>query len=171
MPSLYQPPVPHALLIPPTGYPAGAPFVGFQSTDTVISAAQILHMATVPVQLVPAPTLAIFPLPPQYVCVQRVIVRYNFGGTPYTGTTGALQILVGTAALTQTFVTLNTANVGSLTSTIEDLPQGLLNVGTKALPQSAMESQAVTVKFSGSNPTGGNGSLHITVYYTTEPVT
>lgn len=169
---LYKPPVPFSPFVStaegPFQYPAGGPFAGWQVAGMTLTSAQILALNSTPVTLIPAPATGYF-LMPQYA-----VLRYDYGGTAYAGTTGVLQFLVGTANIdpataSGALLTFSTANIGATASSIETVTLVTASASSAAPPTTALAAQAMTVQLSAANATTGNGTLHITVFYNTEP--
>jgi hypothetical protein len=161
MPTLYQSTTPPSRNV---SRPAeGGPFVSEQSIDVTISSAQLLALHSSPVQLLPPPPAGTFINP------LRVVVRYNYGGTAYAGTVGVLQLIMGTAApLNGVLATLNTANIGATASSVEVTGLSTAPVSAAPPPASTFDGQALNIWHTTGNATTGNGTLRVTVYYSTE---
>jgi hypothetical protein len=170
----YRPPVPFSANVNSNeggaAYPVGGPFAGLQATGVMITAAQLLAMNTTPVTIVPAPAAG------QFIVPHFAILRYNAGTVAFAGAVGVLQFSVGTALVDPNtnagaLLTLSTANIGAAASTIETVTLVTATAAGSAPLTTALAAGALTVKFSAANPTLGNGTLHISVYYNTDTTT
>lgn len=163
MPPVYQPPVPFSSGVTPPATPGGVN-AGSQVVDVIVTTAQILALNTTPVTIIAAPPTGFFIAPDQ------AFIRYNYGGVAFAGTTGALQLLIGTAVLAPTLLTLSTANIGATASSIEEVSL-VTATGGAAPATTTLAAGAMTLKLSSANATTGTGSLHLTIYYNIEPTT
>lgn len=171
MAPIYRPPVPFSqgvtLNAEGTGqYPAGGPFGGFQFKGVTITSAQILALNSTPIQIIAAPTSK------QILVPHFAVIRYNFGTVGYAGTTGVLQLRLGTLSpLTPTLTTFSTANIGATASSIELAALGTAAVSSAPPPTTTVAGLGLFALLSAANATTGDGTLHITVYYNTDTST
>jgi len=160
MPPVYQPPVPFSQNISVGA--AGGPFAGYQVTDANLTSAQILALQTTPVALVAAPGVG-FTITPHLA-----IVRFIAGSIAYTNAGGAMSLTVGgTNGLNQTlassFITAVSPNY-----TNEVVNFAGVGIAAGGNPP-ANENAALQITKATNQFLAGNGTAHVTMYYTIEP--
>lgn len=138
--------------------------MGLTRADLTITSAQLKTLFTTALTLAVAPPTGFF-INPVFA-----VIRYNYGGTAYSGSTGVMQLIVGTAVLAPAILTLSTANIAASASSLETI--SLTSVLSTAAPvTSGFAAGALTVNFSSANAAAGTGTVHISVYYSIEPTT
>ena len=152
------PAVPNSGVVAPFAVPA------MTRADITLTSAQLKALNTT------AQTLAVAPPAGFYINPIFAVIRYNYGGTAYSGSTGVMQLIVGTAVLGPAILTLSTTNIAASASSLETI--SLTSVLSTAAPvTSGYAAGALTVNFSSANAAAGTGTVHISVYYTIEPTT
>jgi hypothetical protein len=152
------PAAPNSGVVAPYAVPA------MTRADITLTAAQLKALYTTPV------TLAVAPPTGFYINPIFAVIRYNYGGVAYGGSTGVMQLIVGTAVLGPAILTLSSTNIAVTASSLETI--SLTSVLSTAAPvTSGYAAGALTVNFSSANATSGTGTVHISVYYTIEPTT
>lgn len=127
------------------------------SASVTLTSAQVLAIFTTPVTIVPAPGagLAIVPV--------FVAYNYTFGGTAYTDGGGNLQLQIGTIPAFGAFATVGFWDQAVSKITVQTTQRSVQNV-------SAWANKAMQVSQNTANPTGGNGTVTVTVAYMVVPV-
>lgn len=135
---------------------------GLQATDTVVSSAQLLALLTVPVVLVPAPSVG-------FAIMLMFVKIIFFGGTvAYTDAGGAISFVMGTAitALASNGIFLVTVSPNRAIQRIYPV----LVTDTAANPPTD-DGAALSISKITNNLAAGNGTAKITTYYVIEPTT
>jgi hypothetical protein len=128
---------------------------GVQSLAVTLSAAQLQHLSSTPVQLVAPPGTGLM------ICVLSSTARYKAGSTPYAVQSGRLNIYAG-----------NTGNSAGATPAAGFIDQASNQVRVMGNPssgdtQAAYEDQALMVINDGSTDwSSGDGTITITIFYT-----
>ena len=126
-----------------------------QTTTITITSAQILSLHTSPVQVVPAPGAG------QILNPIAFTVQYKFATTPYVIPAQGIQFISG--ASHDEYAGVNTANLlDAPSSRVATATAGGQVGGDPAV----YANQPLLVALSNSDPTGGDGTLTITVTYT-----
>jgi hypothetical protein len=127
-----------------------------QRLQRTISTAELLALSDTPIQLLPAPGVGKYYLPWLY------LLQYHAGTTPFTLGTAANFLFLnmgGTFFLTDTFLT----ELATLVSKIKALALPLL-----AADFENMDNYPLLLTNDNANLTDGDGSVTVTLYYTTE---
>lgn len=135
--------------------------VGLQVADVTLTSAQILALQTTPVTLVPAPGLAGWTINPVLF-----ILRLLAGSAAYTDVGGAVSFVIGSAsqALASNGIFLVTVAPNRAIQRLS----GFSATDTAGNPPTD-DNAALTISKATNNFAAGNGTMHITVYYTIEP--
>jgi hypothetical protein len=144
------------------------PSTGLQVADVTLTSAQILLLQTTPVTLIPAPGITGWMIVPR-----TLILRFLAGSAAYTDVGGAVSFLVGanvTAALASNAIFLVTTAPNRRTQMLDFLASaaGAGITGTAGNPPTE-DNAAMTISKATNQFAAGNGTMHITVYYTVEP--
>jgi hypothetical protein len=141
--------------------------VGLQVADITLSSAQILALQTGAVTLIPAPGVAGWMIYPH-----KVIMRLLAGSAAYTDAGGAVSLSVGsiTVALASNAIFLVTTSPNRRTQILDfaAAAAGTGLTGTAGNPPTE-DNAAFTISKATNNFAAGNGTMHITIYYTIEP--
>lgn len=134
-------------------------------SDVTLTSAQILALLGTPITLVAAPGVGFFIMP------QFVIMRYIGGTVAYTDAGGAVSIGAGTmtVALAANTIFLTTVSPNTRKQVLP-YTSAVLGTGvtdTAANPPTS-DNAAVTISKVTNNFAAGNGTMHVTVYYTIE---
>lgn len=135
---------------------------GFQSVEVTLSSVQILALLGTPVTIVAAPGIGLMIVP------ILLVMRLLAGAAAYTDAGGAVQLKVGT----QVFAFPSNAIFLTTTSPNRAL-QSLSLVGaagTGGNPPTD-DNAALQITKITNNFAAGNGTMHITCYFTIEPTT
>ena len=139
---------------------------GKQVVDITLTSAQILLLQTTPVVLIPAPGVGF------WLNVETIIMRLIGGSVAYTDVGGAVSFGAGTLtmALSANAIFLVTVSPNTRKQIVM-FPAAAVGAGvldTAANPptddNAAFQISKITNQFA-----AGNGTMHITVYFTTEP--
>lgn len=135
--------------------------IGLQVADVTLSSAQILALQTTPVTIIPAPGVAGFTINPLLF-----ILRLLAGSAAYTDVGGAVSFTVGTAtqALASNGVFLVTTSPNRAIQRLS----GFSATDTAGNPPTD-DNAPLNISKATNNFAAGNGTMHITVYYTVEP--
>lgn len=142
--------------------------IGIQVSDITLSSAQLLALFTGPVTLLAAPGLAGF-----FTNPIKFILRFLAGTVAYTDAGGgAISFAVGSlsCALASNAIVLVTTSPNRRTQ-IVDFAAAAVGVGvtgTAGNPPTE-DNAALTIAKATGNLVAGNGTMHVTTYYTTEP--
>jgi hypothetical protein len=142
--------------------------VGLQVADVTLSSAQILALFTTAVTLVPAPGVAGW-----FIYPHKIVMRMLAGSSAYVdGGGGAITFAVGSlsVALASNAIILVTTSPNRRIQVVDwaAAAVGVGVTGTAGNPPTE-DNAALTIGKATANPTAGNGTMHITVYYTVEP--
>jgi hypothetical protein len=141
--------------------------VGLQVADITLTSAQILLLQTTPVAIVNAPGVAGW-----FNYVDRLIVRLIGGSVAYTDAGGAVSVGVGglTVALASNAIFLVTVSPNRRQQILDFAAAavGTGVTGTAANPPTE-DNAAVNISKITNQFAAGNGTCHITTYYTVEP--
>lgn len=139
--------------------------VSWLRSDVTLTSAQILALIGTSVPLVAAPGVGFFIMP------QLVIMRYVGGSVAYTDAGGAVSLGAGTltVALASNAIFLVTVSPNTRKQVI---PWGAAAIGvgvtdTAANPPTA-DNAAFAISKITNNFAAGNGTMHISTYYTIE---
>src|SRR5690349_7998744 len=143
-----------ALCVVPAALAQGGAAV--QTATITLTSAQILGLYTTPVQVVPAPGTG------QLLNPLSFTLQYKFGSTPYTVSPQGIQFISGAPGRDE---------YGSVTtSNLLDAPSSRVATasanGQAGGDPATYANQPLMVDLSTSDPTGGDGTLTITVTYT-----
>jgi hypothetical protein len=151
------------------GGQAGAAFaqgpqgcVGIQVADVTLSSAQLLALLSTPVTIVPAPGIAGWTINPL-----GIIIRYIGGTIAYTDVGGAVQFNIGSAVfgLASNAIFLTTVAPNRAIQRVFNYAVASDTAGNPPTDDNApLQIAKIT-----NNLAAGNGTAHITVYYTVEP--
>jgi hypothetical protein len=142
--------------------------VGLQVADITLTSAQILALQTTPVAIVPAPGITGWMIVPR-----TLILRLLAGSAAYTDVGGAVSFTVGanvTAALAANAIFLVTVAPNRRTQMLDFLASaaGTGITGTAGNPPTE-DNAPLNITKATNNFAAGNGTMHITAYYTIEP--
>lgn len=128
---------------------------GLLRADLLLSSAQLLSIFTTPVTIVPAPGagLAIVPV--------SLALNVQFKGTPYVDHAGSLVLGAGGIS----FLTQSTAGFWDQGSSRNFFGA----VANTVQASSAWANQPMTLFQNTANPTGGNGTMAVTLSYLVAP--
>lgn len=131
-----------------------------QTATVTLTSAQLQHLHGTPVQLIAAPGAG------QALFIQNVFYQYKAGGTPYTVVDGSFQLSEGASP----YISNGTLNAPG--ASFIDQPTSQVTVvsynSNYTFSQSAIENQALSIynnSGSGTEWSGGNGTVTVTVYY------
>lgn len=145
--------------------PAGLTGLAMQRVDVTLTSAQILALLTVPVVLVPAPGVGF------WINTIFVVMRFIGGTVAYTDAGGAVSIGAGTltTALAANTIFLVTVSPNSRKQVIFPWAAaiGAGVIDTAANPPTA-DNAALAISKVTNNFAAGNGTMHVTTYYTIE---
>lgn len=139
--------------------------VSLLRSDVTLTSAQILLLLSVPISLVAAPGVG------SYINPWFIVMRYIGGTVAYTDAGGAVSIGAGT------LTTALSANTIFLTTVSPNTKKQVLfpfaaAVGAGVLDTAANppteDNAALTISKVTNNFAAGNGTMHITTYYTIE---
>lgn len=141
--------------------------VGLQVADIFLTSAQLLAIQTGAITLVPAPGLTGWFIKPE-----KIVIRYIGGSAAYTDVGGAISFNVGgqTVALASNAIFLVTVAPNRRIQVVDfyAAAAGTGITGTAANPPTE-DNAPLTISKATNNLAAGNGTAHITVYYTIEP--
>jgi hypothetical protein len=125
-----------------------------QKATVPLSSAQLQHLRTNAVQLVPAPGSG------KLLNLTSIVAQYKAGGTPFTiGSGGDFSLSLGA-----TRINILLPSMGLIDQAANQIQ---MNSGSHGGAQNSMENQPLTVSNDGSAEwTDGDGSVIVTVYYT-----
>jgi hypothetical protein len=141
--------------------------IGLQWAELTLSSAQLLALFTTPVTLIPAPGVAgWFTLP------HKIIMRFLAGSVAYVdGGGGAITFACGSLSvpLASNAIVLVTTSPNRRIQVVDwaAAAAGTGVTGTAGNPPTE-DNAAFTISKATANLTAGNGTMKITVYYTTE---
>ena len=140
---------------------------GLQVIDVTLTSAQILLLQTTPVTIVPSPGVTGWFTKPE-----KIVLRYIGGTVAYTDAGGAVSFLVGAnmaAALASNAIFLVTVAPNRRIQVLDFYASaaGAGITGVAANPPTE-DNAAMTISKATNQFAAGNGTMHITVYYTTE---
>jgi hypothetical protein len=143
------------------------PCAGFQVADVTLSSAQILALQTTPVTLIPAPGVTGW-----FLNIDKIIMRLLAGSAAYTDVGGAVSFLVGanlTVALASNAIFLVTTSPNRRQQII-DFAAAAAGTGVTSTAGNppTEDNAALTISKATNQFAAGNGTMHITVYYTVE---
>lgn len=124
-----------------------------------LTSAQILNLNTAPVELVAG-------VSGKTIVPVTITLRFNFVTTPYATSGGSLQIGVASnlAVLANGPVTSDAILTQSVSSFFSSGGLSVANVGA-AVPVTVTDGQACVLSDDTGDPTGGNGTLTVTMTY------
>lgn len=140
--------------------------VGLQVVDLTLTSAQILLLQTTPVTIVPAPGVTGWFIKPE-----KIVMRFIGGSVAYTDAGGAVSFSVGgqAVALASNAIFLVTVSPNRRIQVVDFYAAavGVGITGTAANPptedNAPLNISKITNQFA-----AGNGTMHVTVYYTVE---
>ena len=142
------------------------PCAGFQVSDITLSSAQILAIQTGAITLIPAPGVTGW-----FLNIDKIIMRLIAGSAAYTDVGGAVSFAVGGLSMALA------SNAIFLVTTAPNRRQQVVDfaaaaadtgvTGTAANPPTE-DNAAFQISKATNNFAAGNGTMHITTYYTTE---
>jgi hypothetical protein len=140
--------------------------IGLQVSDITLSSAQILLLQTTPVTLIPAPGITGW-----FTYVHKMVIRLIGGSAAYTDVGGAVSFAVGglSVALASNAIFLVTVTPNRRQQILDfaAAAAGTGVTGTAANPPTE-DNAAFTISKVTNQFAAGNGTCHITTYYTTE---
>jgi hypothetical protein len=144
-----------------------SPCAGFQVADITLSSAQILALQTTPVTLIPAPGVTGF-----FLNIDKIVMRLLAGSAAYTDVGGAVSFSVGanlTVALASNAIFLVTTSPNRRQQII-DFAAAAAGTGVTSTAGNppTEDNAALTISKATNQFAAGNGTMHITVYYTVE---
>lgn len=134
--------------------------VGLQVNDFTLSSAQILALQTTAVTIIPAPGLTGWTLVPQ-----EFILRLLAGSAAYTDAGGAVSFVIGSA--TQALASNGIFLVTTAPNRAIQRVIGFAATDTAGNPPTD-DNAPMTISKATNNFAAGNGTMHITTYYTTD---
>jgi hypothetical protein len=141
--------------------------IGIQVADITLSSAQILALQTGAVTLIPAPGIAGWFIKPE-----KIVMRLLAGSAAYTDAGGAVSFNVGslTVALASNAIFLVTTSPNRRLQIVDFFAAaaGTGITGTAGNPPTE-DNAALTISKATNNFAAGNGTMHLTIYYTIEP--
>ena len=139
---------------------------GFQVSDVTLSSAQLLAMFTGAITLIPAPGVTGW-----FLNIDKIIMRLIAGSAAYTDVGGAVSFAVGglSMALASNAIFLVTTAPNRRQQVVDfaAAAAGTGVTGTAANPPTE-DNAAFQISKATNNFAAGNGTMHITTYYTTE---
>ena len=140
--------------------------VGIQIADITLTSAQILAMQTGPITLIAAPGVTGW-----FIYPHKIVMRMLAGSAAYTDVGGAVSLNVGsiTVALVANAIFLVTTSPNRRIQVLDFAAAAAgtgLN-GTAGNPPTE-DNAPLTISKVTNNFAAGNGTMHITVYYTLE---
>ena len=139
---------------------------GFQVSDVTLTSAQILAMFTGAITLIPAPGVTGW-----FLNIDKIIMRLIAGSAAYTDVGGAVSFAVGglSMALASNAIFLVTTAPNRRQQVVDfaAAAAGTGVTGTAANPPTE-DNAAFQISKATNNFAAGNGTMHITTYYTTE---
>lgn len=140
--------------------------VGLQVADITLTSAQILAIQSGAITLIPAPGITGWFIKPE-----KIVLRLLAGSVAYTDVGGAVSFNVGsqTVALASNAIFLVTVSPNRRIQVVDfyAAAAGTGITGTAANPPTE-DNAAMTISKVTNNFAAGNGTMHITVYYTVE---
>jgi hypothetical protein len=140
--------------------------VGIQVSDLTLTTAQILALLGTPVTLVPAPGVTGY-----FNYAHKIIMRLIGGSAAFTDAGGAVSFTCGsqTVALASNAIFLVTVTPNRRIQILDFAAAavGTGVTGTAGNPPTE-DNAALTISKVTNNFAAGNGTMHITTYYTTE---
>jgi len=118
------------------------------SVSRTLSSAELLDLFTTPITLIPAQGAN------RVIVPSELIYQYTYGGTAYSSPSNFLKIFSGTIGNNSMFSIPDNVFEGTASAIGVESPSGLSSAN------SALEIQCPN-----ANPTLGNGTLTITIYY------
>jgi hypothetical protein len=139
---------------------------GFQVSDVTLSSAQLLAMFTGAITLIPAPGVTGW-----FLNIDKIVMRLIAGSAAYTDAGGAVSFAVGglTVALASNAIFLVTVAPNRRTQVVDwaAAAAGTGITGTAGNPPTE-DNAPFTISKATGNLAAGNGTMHITTYYTVE---
>ena len=140
--------------------------VGLQVADITLTSAQILAIQTGAITLIPAPGVTGF-----YINVFKIVMRLIGGSVAYTDAGGAVSFACGglSVALSANTIFLVTVSPNRRTQIVDwaAAAVGVGVLGTAANPPTE-DNAPFTISKATNNFAAGNGTMHLTLYYTVE---
>ena len=147
---------------PQTGDYSIGQITGATENVTVnVSSAQILALNTSPVLLVSAPGAG------KLLVLRQVVLNYVAGGTGYTGAGGNLQLFYGTASGSVTVINNTTMPDTFLNGTSNQVVASNGFIPSVSSQIGSAINKAISLNDNNGNPTLGNGTMVVTVWYNT----
>jgi len=134
------------------------PCAGFQVSDITLSSAQILAIQTGAITLIPAPGVTGW-----FLNIDKIIMRLIAGSAAYTDVGGLSMALASNAI----FLVTTAPNRRQQVVDFAAAAAGTGVTGTAANPPTE-DNAAFQISKATNNFAAGNGTMHITTYYTTE---
>lgn len=131
-------------------------YAGLRKKIITINQSQILSSHSSPVELIQAPGAG------KYINVHNYILHYTYGTTPYTYSAG-IGLIINTAS--NPMFSLNSTLLNG-TSSGKDAKS--INNTESTIVSYWKDNQSLNFKSFTSNPTGGNGTIKLILYYTIE---
>jgi len=140
---------------------------GFQVSDVTLTSAQILALFTGAITLIPAPGVTGW-----FLNIDKIVMRLLAGAAAYTDAGGgAVTFAVGglSVPLASNAIFLVTTSPNRRTQVVDwaAAAAGTGITGTAANPPTE-DNAAFTISKATGNFAAGNGTMHITTYYTVE---
>ena len=146
--------------------PAG--MTGLQVSDITLTSAQLLALFTGAITLIPAPGVGWF------LNIDKIVMRLLAGSAAYTDAGGAVSFAIGslTVPLASNAIFLVTTAPNRRIQVVDwaAAAAGTGVTGTAGNPPTE-DNAPFTISKATGNLAAGNGTMHITVYFTTEPTT
>src|SRR5208337_4745008 len=133
--------------------------------DVTLTSTNLLNLTTIPITLVAPPGVGF------WICPYMAILRYIGGSVAYTDAGGAVSIGAGTltVAFASNAIFLTTVSPNSRKQVI---PLYAAALGTGVIDTAANpptdDNAALAISKVTNNLAAGNGTMHVTVYYTIE---
>jgi hypothetical protein len=125
-----------------------------RKATVTLSSAQLLDLNSTSITLVAAPGAG------KYLAITRVNAVLTYGTTPYT-VADSVPVRVGG---------VQSVSLASLLGASESSVATMNGGDLTAVPLSSLENGAIDIRASDSNPTGGDSTLTVTVWYSIEDV-
>lgn len=142
------------------------PCAGFQVADITLSSAQLLALFTGPITLIPAPGVTGW-----FLNIDKIVMRLLAGSVAYTDAGGAVSFSVGsqTVALASNAIFLVTVAPNRRIQIVDfaAAAAGTGVTGTAGNPPTE-DNAAFTISKATGNLAAGNGTMHLTTYFTVE---